>query len=242
MELIDSTLDEPPGADKPPHPWEAVPLAKWNDWRWQLSHRLNTLEELRQVINLTPEEEEGIAAEHHFRIDVTPYFASLIDPDDPNCPLRRQVIPTGRELTGFHAAMVDSLGEVRVGRARGHLESWKKWSRSLNESAAPSESLLQRNGWLPVKKTRLLSSFEVAGDKLRQVGSRPDNGCGFELTELSIGNRSWWTVGFEAVGPDNQLRDNVERVAQHVLPHCDSAQFTLNRSHGYPAWLCRIRS
>jgi lysine 2,3-aminomutase len=76
-----------------------------------LSHRLNTIDELRQVINLTPEEEGGIAAEHHFRINVTPYFASLIDPDDPYCPLRRQVIPTGRELTGFQAAMVDSLSE-----------------------------------------------------------------------------------------------------------------------------------
>jgi len=85
--------------------------AQWNDWRWQLSHRLNTLEELRQVIRLTPEEEEGVGARHRFRLDITPYFASLIDPDDPSCPIRRQVIPTSRELAGFEAAIVDSLSE-----------------------------------------------------------------------------------------------------------------------------------
>jgi lysine 2,3-aminomutase len=91
--------------------WADVPDEQWDDWRWQLSHRLNTLDELRQILRLTPEEEQGIEAQHRFRLDVTPYFASLIDPDDPSCPLRRQVIPTGRELKGFEAAMADSLSE-----------------------------------------------------------------------------------------------------------------------------------
>ncbi|MBN1953686.1 MAG: lysine 2,3-aminomutase [Anaerolineae bacterium] len=99
-----------PGAPRAPI-WAAVSPQEWNDWRWQLMHRLSSAGELRQVIRLTPEEEEGIAAEQHFRIDVTPYFASLMNPDDPTCPIRRQVIPTRRELIGFQAAMVDSLSE-----------------------------------------------------------------------------------------------------------------------------------
>lgn len=111
MDRYSEESEQPPGAGAPPPPWQDVPLSQWNDWRWQLSHRLNTLDELGRIIHLTPEEKEGIAAEHHFRIDVTPYFAALLDPDDPACPLRRQVIPTGRELTGFQAAMVDSLSE-----------------------------------------------------------------------------------------------------------------------------------
>ena len=94
-----------------PKIWAEVPDEKWNDWRWQLSHRLNTLDELRQVIHLTLEEEKGVKAQHRFRLDITPYFTSLIDPDDPSCPIRRQVIPTGRELTGFEAMMADSLSE-----------------------------------------------------------------------------------------------------------------------------------
>jgi len=90
--------------------WEDVPDAKWNDWRWQLSHRLNSVEELSQLINLTPEEAEG-ARSALFRVDITPYFASLIDPDDPHCPIRRQVIPTSRELAAFDGMVEDSLNE-----------------------------------------------------------------------------------------------------------------------------------
>lgn len=90
--------------------WANVPDAQWNDWRWQLSHRLNSLAELSQIISLTDEEVEGCRS-HHFRVDITPYFASLIDPDDPNCPIRRQVIPTSRELTAFAGMVADSLNE-----------------------------------------------------------------------------------------------------------------------------------
>ena len=122
-----SKSEEPPQqalAEEPPHRsaqggrgmsqraplWADVPDAQWNDWRWQLSHRLNSLEELSQIIHLTPEEEDGIRS-HHFRVDITPYFASLMDPDDPSCPIRRQVIPTSRELTAFDGMVADSLNE-----------------------------------------------------------------------------------------------------------------------------------
>ncbi len=91
-------IEEPPGRRRPPHPWEEVPLEQWNDWRWQLTHRLNSKEELSKVINLTPEEEEALSIPSRFRVDITPYFASLMDPDDPNCPIRRQVVPTVKEL------------------------------------------------------------------------------------------------------------------------------------------------
>jgi lysine 2,3-aminomutase len=100
-------------ASSTPRPaiWADVPDEKWNDWRWQLSHRLNSLEELGQVVNLTPEEVEGLSAEDKFRVDVTPYFACLIDPDDPMGPVRQQVIPKGRELSAFTSMMEDSLAE-----------------------------------------------------------------------------------------------------------------------------------
>jgi lysine 2,3-aminomutase len=90
--------------------WAQVPATQWEDWRWQLSHRLDSLEELSKVVNLTPDEVEG-CRHHHFRVDITPYFASLIDPDDPNCPIRRQVIPTSQELVDYHGLYVDSLNE-----------------------------------------------------------------------------------------------------------------------------------
>ncbi|MFO7741832.1 MAG: lysine 2,3-aminomutase [Anaerolineae bacterium] len=105
---------DPGGANsggKPPQPWEDVPLAQWNDWRWQLSHRLNTVEDFARVIDLTPEEVAGLSAPGRFHVDVTPYFASLMDRSDPACPIRRQVIPTAREMVVSDVDQIDSLAE-----------------------------------------------------------------------------------------------------------------------------------
>ena len=93
--------------------WADVPDEKWNDWRWQLSHRVNELAEIEQILNLTDEEREGLSAPDKFRVDITPYFISLIDPDDPNDPIRKQVIPLGREQSAFTGMMEDSLAEDR---------------------------------------------------------------------------------------------------------------------------------
>lgn len=111
METIAQEFEEPPGTGRPPHPWENVPPSQWNDWRWQLSHRLSSAEELSQVIHLTQSERDALSAPNRFRTDITPYFASLMDPDDPNCPIRRQVVPTVHELVPFAAEMEDSLAE-----------------------------------------------------------------------------------------------------------------------------------
>ena len=66
--------------------WEDVPDEKWNDWKWQLSNRVNELAEIEQILELTDEEREGLSAPDKFRVDVTPYFISLIDPKDPERP------------------------------------------------------------------------------------------------------------------------------------------------------------
>jgi lysine 2,3-aminomutase len=90
-----------------------VPDDKWNNWRWQLSNRINTPEEFEKVIPLTDSERKALSAAHLFRVDITPYFISLIDPDNPNDPIRRQVVPTEAEMTPFTAMMEDSLAEDR---------------------------------------------------------------------------------------------------------------------------------
>ena len=74
--------DGKPAVSRRARIWEDVPDEKWNDWRWQLSKRLNTLEDLEQVLNLTDDEREGLSAPDKFRVDITPYFVSLIDPDE----------------------------------------------------------------------------------------------------------------------------------------------------------------
>jgi lysine 2,3-aminomutase len=91
--------------------YQDIPAEKWNDWRWQLSNRLNSLEDIEKVIHLTDSERKALETRDLFRVDITPYFISLIDPNDPNDPIRRQVIPTAQEIVPFSGMMEDSLSE-----------------------------------------------------------------------------------------------------------------------------------
>ena len=91
--------------------WADVPDEQWYDWKWQLKNRINSVAELEEVLTLTDSERKGASAEGIFRLDITPYFASLMDRDDPTCPVRRQVIPTEEELQPFTSMMEDSLAE-----------------------------------------------------------------------------------------------------------------------------------
>lgn len=88
-----------------------IPDDKWYNWRWQLSNRLNSIEELSKVLTLTADEQKALSTPGLFRVDVTPYFISLIDPNDPEDPIRRQIVPTDCEAISFTAMMDDSLAE-----------------------------------------------------------------------------------------------------------------------------------
>ena len=90
-----------------------IPDEKWSNWRWQLSNRINTVEEFEKVIPLTEGERKALRATDLFRVDITPYFISLIDPNDPDDPIRKQVVPTDEEMVPFTAMMEDSLAEDR---------------------------------------------------------------------------------------------------------------------------------
>ncbi|MDD4919632.1 MAG: lysine 2,3-aminomutase [Bacteroidales bacterium] len=85
---------------------------EWNDWKWQIRNRIVNLEQLRKHISLTPEEEEGVQESlKMLRMAITPYYLSLIDPDDPDCPIRKQAIPTKKETYRSPADLLDPLHE-----------------------------------------------------------------------------------------------------------------------------------
>jgi lysine 2,3-aminomutase len=89
-----------------------VSSAEWSDWRWQLRHRLETVEELEQFVELTADERRGMAiAPGLFRVGITPYYAELMDRAHPHCPVRMQVIPTAAEGQVSPGEYVDPLGE-----------------------------------------------------------------------------------------------------------------------------------
>ena len=89
-----------------------VPDEQWNDWKWQVKHRIETLEELKKYLPLTSEEEEGVKKSlKTLRMAITPYYLTLINPDDPDCPVRKQAIPTGAETHQSAADLLDPLHE-----------------------------------------------------------------------------------------------------------------------------------
>lgn len=85
---------------------------QWNDWKWQVKNRIETLDVLKKYVVLTPEEEDGVKETlHTLRMAITPYYVSLVEPNNPNCPIRKQAIPTSKEMHQSTADLLDPLHE-----------------------------------------------------------------------------------------------------------------------------------
>ena len=85
---------------------------QWNDWRWQLQNRIKSADELSLMFRLSDEEKAAFAnSDEMFPLSITPYYASLLDRDDANHPLRRCVIPVADELTRTEGEADDPLHE-----------------------------------------------------------------------------------------------------------------------------------
>jgi lysine 2,3-aminomutase len=93
-------------------PWADVPLEDWRDWKWQMRNRIDDAESLARLIPLTQKEKEGITRGLElFKFAIPPYYASLIDPDDPECPIRRQSVPGLEEMVWRDYDIEDPLNE-----------------------------------------------------------------------------------------------------------------------------------
>ncbi|WP_418792512.1 lysine 2,3-aminomutase [Phosphitispora sp. TUW77] len=92
--------------------WKDVTDKQWNNWQWQIANRITDIEQLKQVVTLTGEEEEGIRnCLKTLRMAITPYYALLMDPDDPECPIRKQAVPVTWELDESPCDLEDPLLE-----------------------------------------------------------------------------------------------------------------------------------
>lgn len=100
--------------------YKDVSDADWNDWGWQVRNRITDTEKLKKVINLTEQEEKDINATLKvFRLGITPYYASLMDPEDPRCPVRMQAVPIIDETHRESEDMDDPLHEDEDSPAPG---------------------------------------------------------------------------------------------------------------------------
>jgi lysine 2,3-aminomutase len=95
-----------------PGHWPEVGPDSWNDWRWQQKNRVTTLAGLESRLKLTTEERAGVLlAGSKLALAVTPHYFNLIEPENPDCPIRRQVIPRMEEGWDSPHDMADPCGE-----------------------------------------------------------------------------------------------------------------------------------
>ena len=125
-----------------------------------------------------------------------------------------------------------------AGRARGRMESWQKWSFPFSPLSPDSSDPA---GWRPVRKRRRLSRFSLSGEPV--VAGAPGLGgeprCEVELTEVRAGGQDWWTLGFEATGPADLLRDELQTTAALVFVQAlpGGVQPGTDDSTSYAEWL-----
>ncbi len=97
-----------------PAVWKDVEDKDWNNWIWQQQKRVKSFEQLEKVLPPTAEEREAYEKSNEmFNMGITPYYAGLMDPNDPNCPIRLQSVPKMGELTIREMDLEDPLGEEK---------------------------------------------------------------------------------------------------------------------------------
>jgi hypothetical protein len=125
-----------------------------------------------------------------------------------------------------------------AGRARGRLESWQKWAFPVSPLSPGSGD---PPGWRPVRKRRRISRFSPASRTIvasaAGLGRQPR--CEVELTEVRISGQDWWTLGFEATGPADLLRSELQATAALVFAQAlpGGMEPGLDESRSYAEWL-----
>jgi len=106
--------EEPPGKHGTGREkfFRGVPDSCWNDWKWHFRNRITTIEQLSHYIPISSEEKSQLEmVAKRYPLAITPYYLSLIDPDDPDDPVRKQAVPSVMETSMSFLGMEDPLGE-----------------------------------------------------------------------------------------------------------------------------------
>lgn len=143
----------------------------------------------------------------------------------------------GKLETKLQTDVVDTINQAGC---TGIMERWQKWSARLSD-VLPSETLLHATGWTAVHKQRWMHVWSADAPELAIVTERAGRGALFELTRVTVHGDEWWTVAFEAFGPEGERRPALEKVMTNVLDQLpDHRRLQAKDSMGYPAWLLRL--
>lgn len=159
-----------------------VTAQQWNDWRWQLRNRIHRLEDLQRLFYLTPEELNAFRrGEPKLPMAMTPYYASLMDPENGADPLRRTHIPVGGERVVSQQELVDPLGEEDRTVVPGLVHRY------------PDRVLLMA--------TKQCATYCRYCTRSRMVGTQPQ--------EKIQGFRQHWRQAVDHIASDDRIRDVV---------------------------------
>ena len=140
-------------------------VEEWNDWRWQLRHRIKDIAGLRRIVKLSVDEEEAvIRMGGGLPVGITPYYAALMNPDDPADPIRVTMIPVTGEFIRTPGEADDPLAE---------------------DSHMPVEGLVHR---YPDRVLFLVTNFCATYCRLHGHG-RPDRRVPFQHSPVSNRDR-----------------------------------------------------
>jgi len=99
---------------------EIFSLNPMQRWQKEIASAITTVEELSKKIKLTQKEIEDIKkVTGKFRMRITPYYLSLIDKNNPNCPIKKQAVPSINELCVRNEELIDPLGDEKRSPIKG---------------------------------------------------------------------------------------------------------------------------
>ena len=152
--------------------WSEVTEEEWSDWHWQLAHGVRTLDELEQIVALTPEERNGaVTATGVLKLRISPHIATLMDRDDPTDTLRRQFIPSAQETESIDDTRLfaDVNADDRYSPTSGlvHRYPTKVLLFPSNYCGAYCRYCFRRKLDKETEKTLSTSEFEAAFEYIR---------------------------------------------------------------------------
>ncbi|MDX1545680.1 MAG: hypothetical protein R3247_01760 [Rhodothermales bacterium] len=175
------------------------------------------------------------------------WFGALGPPPEPEAPRTdHYLLPTGPalnvKLREGHAEAKRRDGDGRTvrlhGGAEGVLEHWRKWSFPLAEAATVPDDAC----WLAVPKSRRMRRYRLDADGTLQeitgTDAAPERVCEVEVSRIGVAGRSFWSLCFEASGPDPAA--TLRRAATHVFAQAPPLRLPADASMGYPAFLAKV--
>lgn len=132
---------------------QSYKASEWEDWRWQMKNTISNLSQLEKFLRLSVEEKQELQKiVSIFPLQITPYYANLIDPEDQNDPIRKQIIPDVREIKEMQflaASNQKTLDDYVSGLSReGRIGGWDNPEDFIDKAKTVERKYPNRVAWL----------------------------------------------------------------------------------------------